>query len=79
MTVANITGGFRVTGIYPENRHAQAPPSLECEHLGQDTGLAFILMYSPILRCTCKPVAEEFTEEETSPFETHDDNGYDVT
>ena len=76
MTVANIAGGFRVTGIYPVNRNALTPPSHECNDLSQETGRSFIPMFSPILRRTC---TAEFTEEEIALFETRYENGYDVT
>ena len=36
-------------------------------------------MYSPILRRTCKAVAEEFTEDKAALFKTYCENGYDVT
>ena len=39
MTVANISGGFRVSGVYPLNRLALSPPTVESESLCQETGL----------------------------------------
>ena len=33
MTVANITGGFKVTGVYPVDRHALIPPQQESQAL----------------------------------------------
>ena len=77
MTVANIVGGFRVTGVHPVNRHALFPPSIDCESLSRETGLPFIPMYSPLTRRTTKP-ADEFTEEEVSLFEIRYENGYDM-
>lgn len=43
MTMANIVAGFKVTGIYPLNRHALSPPIFEAEKLSQETGLSFLL------------------------------------
>ena len=40
MTMANIVAGFKVTGIYPLNRHALSPPIFEAEKLSQETGLS---------------------------------------
>ena len=77
ITVANIVGGFRVTGVHPVNRHALSPPSIDCESLSRETGLPFIPMYSPLTRRTTKP-ADEFTEEEVSLFEIRYENGYDL-
>ena len=82
MTVANITAGFRITGIHPLNRNALSPPTSVCEKLGEETGLLFLPMHSPISRPHRKPVAndsEVFTEEETSLFEKRFENGYDLT
>jgi len=52
------------------------------EKLGEETGLPFLPMHSPISRPHRKPVAndsEGFTEEETSLFEKRFENGYDLT
>ena len=45
MTVANITAGFRVTGVY----HSDAVCVLyqESEVLSKESGLSFIPLYSP--------------------------------
>ena len=42
MTVANITAGFRITGIYPLNRSVVPFQSPECENLTKETGLNFL-------------------------------------
>ncbi len=47
MTVANITAGFKVTGVYPVNRNAFSVPGDDCECLPKQMGLAFIPLYSP--------------------------------
>ena len=79
MIVANITAGFRVTGVYPLNRHAFSLPSYEVKDLSQETGLSFIPMYSPISRRPSKRDAHEFTEEEVTLFEKRYESGYDLT
>lgn len=87
MTVANITAGFRVTGIYPVNRNAFCLPILECESLIKQSGLSFIPLYSPASKrkpsveksSAEKLNVEELTEEEISLFETRYTNGYDLT
>ena len=71
MIIANITAGFRVTGVYPLNRHAFSFPSYEVKDLSQETGLSFIPMYSPILRRPSKRDAHEFTEEEVTQSTVH--------
>ena len=56
MSVANITGGFRVTGVYPVDRNALSPPVEECETLSRETGLSFIPLYSPSCQRPRSPV-----------------------
>ena len=41
-----------MTGVYPVNRDALSPPSLESETLSRETGLPFIPLYSPAARAT---------------------------
>lgn len=91
MTVVNITGGFRVTGVYPVDRNALSPPQQESEALSRATGLSFIPLYSPSQR-PLSPVNLDsslidspaaihdysFTEEEITLFERRYENGYDV-
>ena len=87
MTVANITGGFRVTGVYPVNRDALSLPSPECESLTKQTGLVFIPLYSPASKRKSsieepaterQMTIEDFSEEELARFETRYENGYDL-
>ena len=56
MTVANITAGFKVTGVYPVNRNALSLPGQECETLSKETGLSFIPLYSPSHRIPHSPL-----------------------
>ena len=48
MTMKNIVGGFRVTGVYPVNRKVvEKPKELSKPSLPEATGLAYIPLYSP--------------------------------
>ena len=86
MTMANVAAGFRVTGIYPLNRHVLSFSTHVAERLSKETGLSFLPMHSPISRPPPNPVAHdldeftegEFTEGEISLFETRFENGYDL-
>lgn len=64
MTMTNNVAGFKVTGIYPLNRHALSPLILEAKKVSQETGLSFLPMHSLISNPSSKPATEEFTEEE---------------
>ena len=47
MTMKNILGGFRVTGVFPVNRNVvEAPKECSKPSLTEATGLAYI--YSPV-------------------------------
>ena len=51
ITVKNITGGFKVTGVYPVDRCAVQIPgqksSFRPESLAEKSGLAYVPLYSP--------------------------------
>ena len=53
MTMKNIVSGFKVTGVYPVDRHAIKLPSersqqsFRPESLAKESGLAYIPLYSP--------------------------------
>ena len=55
MTVKNITGSFKVTGVYPVDRNAvQIPgqkPAFKPEALAEKSGLAYIPLYSLVPSC----------------------------
>ena len=55
MTMTNIIGGFKVTGIFPFNRDALLPSSPVPNSLCQRTGLKFIPLFSP---ASCRPIRE---------------------
>ena len=90
MTVANITSGFKVTGVYPVNREAiSLPDSDDQDNLAVQNGLEFIPLCSasPAPKCTEKHAqgrmrdksATKFTEEEITLFEKRFENGYNLT
>ena len=60
MTMTNIIGGFKVTGICPFNREVFQLPgerfsSFEQQTLEEQTGLAYIPLYTPRKLCTGEP------------------------
>jgi hypothetical protein len=76
MTMANVTAGFRVTGIYPLNRNVLSLDTSVAK-LSQETDL-FLPMHSPMCQSK-KRVVSDFTDEEISLFERRFENGYDLT
>ena len=82
MTMANITSGFRVTGVYPVNRDAIDLPAVSAQQsLPEATGLAYIPLYSPAKRPLSVPSTPSipvFSEEELLRFQTRFENGYDI-
>ena len=75
MSMANVTAGFRVTGIYPLNRNVLSLDTPFAK-LGEETGL-FLPMHSP-MRQSGKRVVFDFTDEETELFQRRFENGYDL-
>lgn len=71
MTPKNILSGFHVTGIYPPNRNAIILPEECAPGLAQETGIAYIPLYTPTKRCVSDKDIEDitFTEEEEDDFE----------
>ena len=76
MTMANVTAGFRVTGICPLNRNVLSLDTSVAK-LSQETGL-FLPMHS-LMSQSKKRVAFDFTDEEIGLFERRFENGYDLT
>ena len=80
MSVANITGGFRTTGVYPVDRNALSSPAEECETLSRETGLSFIPLYSPSCHRPHSPVQGHTSTLDLdssfvdSPAANHDDS-----
>ena len=70
MTIGNIVGGFRVTGIYPINRSVFTELTEPKESLTCRTGLAFIPLYSPARHPRKVTSDVPFSEEEVAKFET---------
>jgi len=79
MTIGNIVGGFRVTGIYPINRSVFTELTGPKESLTCKTGLAFIPLYSPA-RHSRKVTSDtpSFSEEEITKFKARFENGYNL-
>lgn len=69
MTMTNVRAGFKVTGVWPLNRDAVGIPRQKMESLPQETGLAFIPLYSPAVPRK-KPVSKrtQFMEEELQSY-----------
>lgn len=75
MTMSNILGGFKVTGVFPLNRDAVKLPITHMEKLPQQSGLSFIPLYSP---ANPRKVQPNFSEEELGRYQTRFENGYDL-
>jgi hypothetical protein len=77
MTMKNIVGGFRVTGVYPVNRKVvEKPKELSKPSLPEATGLAYIPLYSPAkVSCVEARQHTEFSAEELEKFECRYENG----
>ena len=93
MTITNVVSGFRATGIYPVNRQALLEPISAATALTEESGLAYIPLYSPLVQRTkssiCEPDIDtstdmnsmefEFSEEELDLFEEWFEEGTEVT
>lgn len=94
MTIGNITGGFRVTGVYPVNRDVFSSLGDGAE-LPRESGIPFIPLYSPASKHAPRLSVHElwaamdqdnddededegFTEDECVQFQRRYDNGYDL-
>ena len=85
MTVRNIQSGFQVTGIFPLDRKAIGVSSPNAMSLPQETGLAFIPLYSsptprPLVRQQEELSVEQeiITENDVALFERRFGKGYDL-
>ena len=93
MTITNAVSGFRATGIYPVNQQALLEPISAATALTEESGLAYIPLYSTLVRRTkssiCEPDMDtstdmnsmefEFSEEELDLFEEWFEEGTEVT
>lgn len=76
LTPRNIISGFRTTGVYPPDRKAIKLPSEEMPNLAQQTGIAYIPLYTPAKRRVSDLPSATFTEEEQEHFERcYEDGG----
>ena len=83
VTIRNIVGGFRVKDVYPIDRSVFAELPKQKDTLTQQTGLAFIPLYSPArtsqlgASSLCDDIPSLSTEEIVR-FETRYENGYNL-
>ncbi len=90
MTITNVVSGFRITSIYPCNRQALLERISTSSSLAEETGLAYIPIYSPSVRRTTSRTGHgedvnvvstgylEFSEEEVDLFEEWFQEGLNV-
>ena len=81
MTISNILGGFRVTGVYPVNRNVvKIPAEPSKPSLTESTGLAYIPLCSPARTpAHARRYGDtNFTSVELEKFQMRYENGYDL-
>ena len=79
MTMQNIVGGFRTTGVYPFNRSVLIPVKESRRiSLAERTGLRFIPLYSPSCRKRAQVPVLSFSTEEIAKFQKRFEEGYDI-
>ena len=80
MTMHNIIEGFRVTGVYPFDRHVVVPRKLERASLAERTGLKFIPLCSPSRKQpdNTSAMVPRFSPEEIARFQVRFEEGYDL-
>ena len=81
MTMKNIIGGFKTTGVFPLNREAILPKSLQSEQvnaltptLPKDTGIKFLPLHSPFPSQKRRLMDRQLIDDEVtmSPAVSHD-------
>ena len=75
MTITNIVGGFKTTGVFPLDRDAIKLPENMMEKLPEQSGLKYIPLYSPAKPRKC---VLDFSEDELKKFQIRFENGYDL-
>ena len=79
MSMQNIVGGFRTTGVYPFNRSALSlPKESKRVSLAERTGLQFIPLYSPARQKRAQVPVVSFSIEEMARFQRRFEEGYDI-
>ena len=81
MTMHNIITGFRITGVFPFNRHALRPSDkdLQPKSLSQQTGLKYIPLFSPApAKHRSQAATPSFSEAERAKFQQRFEEGYDL-
>ena len=73
MTITNAVSGFRATGIYPVNQQALLEPISAATALTEESGLAYIPLYSTLVWRTkssiCEPDMDTSTDMNSMEFE----------
>lgn len=72
MTVSNIVGGFKTTGVFPLDRDAIKLPENMMEKLTEQSGLKYIPLSSPAKPRKC---VLDFSEDELKKFQIRFENG----
>ena len=81
MTMQNVVGAFRTTGVYPFDRSAlSVNKEMKCRSLAERMGLQFIPLYSPARR---KPDVQttkvvRFSSDEIAKFQVRFEEGFDI-
>lgn len=80
MTMKNIVGGFRITGVYPFDRTVVLPKETKRVSLAERTGLNFIPLCSPSRRHLDKAsaISPPFLPDENAKFQLQYEEGYDL-
>ena len=73
MTISNVIGGFKKTGVFPLDRGAIKLPKDSMEKLPGESGLSFIPLYTP-----SKSYKANFSTEEMRKNQLRFESGYDV-
>ena len=80
MSMSNIMSGFRITGIFPFNRHALRPCSEpQPRSVPEGSGLKYIPLFSPApARHRSQAVTPSFSDAERAKFEYRFEEGFDL-
>ena len=80
MTIQNVIGGFRTTGVYPFDRSdLSLPQKSNRASLAERTGLGFVPLYSPShQRQHSRVSVVTFSTEEIATYQRRFEEGYDL-
>ena len=77
MTIGNIIGRIKTTGVFPLNQEAVHLPQTNMEQLDKLSGISFIPLYTPSSLKKSLHKADEFSEE-TNKNQRRHENGFDI-